>query len=156
MTINITNKERSKEYRNRPEIKEHIKKHNKEYRQRPEVKKHMKEYIKNYHKVNKEHIKKYHEDNKEHLREYSREYHRTNKEKIKVYQVKRMYGISLKEYKKIIEKCYLCGFTRTVDCHHLNGKKDNSKLIGLCPNHHKLLHIHKLNQTEINKINNMR
>lgn len=113
-----------------------------------------------YNQINKEHIKeqkrKYHQDNKEHFRKQKKWYYQTNKKHIKECLVKRLYGVSLKEYNKIIEKCYLCNYTRTIDCHHLNGKKDNSRLIGLCPNHHRLLHINKLNQVEQNKINNMR
>lgn len=46
-------------------------------------------------------------------------------------------------YKKITEKCVICGFNKVVDLHHLdeNSKNNNEKnLIGLCPNHHKMFH----------------
>ena len=84
----------------------------------------------------------------------SKVYYKNNKQKKKIYQVKRFYNLSLKEYKKVVGQCYLCGYTRTVDCHHINGKGDNSKLIGLCPNHHRLVHSNKLNKEELNKLSN--
>ena len=37
----------------------------------------------------------------------------------------------------------ICNFNKVVDLHHLDENKKNSSennLIGLCPNHHKMLH----------------
>jgi ribosomal protein L37E len=64
-------------------------------------------------------------------------------DKVKAYNYRKWYNIDLETYKKIIEKCVICGFDKVVDLHHLDGdKKNNSEknLIGLCPNHHKMLH----------------
>ena len=63
--------------------------------------------------------------------------------KSKVWNQRKNYGIDTGIYKKITEKCVLCGFDKVVDLHHLDqNKKNNSttNLIGLCPNHHKMLH----------------
>ena len=46
-------------------------------------------------------------------------------------------------YQKITSKCAICNFDKVVDLHHLDyNKKNNSEsnLVGLCPNHHKMLH----------------
>ena len=53
------------------------------------------------------------------------------------------YGLDFETYKEITKKCVLCGFDKIVELHHLDeNKKNNSKtnFIGLCPNHHKMLH----------------
>jgi hypothetical protein len=53
------------------------------------------------------------------------------------------YGINMETYKKITSSCVVCGFEKVVDLHHLDeNSKNNSinNLIGLCPNHHKMLH----------------
>ncbi len=61
--------------------------------------------------------------------------------KIKEAHYIKFFGLTLKQYKeKIKTGCVICGFTKTVDLHHLNGNKDNSKLICLCPNHHQMIH----------------
>ena len=52
-------------------------------------------------------------------------------------------GINIDLYKKVTERCILCGFDKVVDLHHLNeDKQDNSEknLLGLCPNHHRMIH----------------
>ena len=53
------------------------------------------------------------------------------------------YGLDLETYRKITSKCAICGFDKVVDLHHLDENKKNNgrdNLIGLCPNHHKMLH----------------
>ena len=43
----------------------------------------------------------------------------------------------------------MCGFDKVVDLHHLNeDKEDNSEqnLLGLCPNHHRMIHEYKYRQ----------
>ena len=55
----------------------------------------------------------------------------------------RLYDINYETYKKITEKCVICGFDKFVVLHHLDqNKRNNSQdnLIGLCPNHHQMLH----------------
>lgn len=54
-----------------------------------------------------------------------------------------LYGLDYEIYKKITEKCIICGFDKFVALHHLDqNKKNNStdNLVGLCPNHHQMLH----------------
>jgi len=53
------------------------------------------------------------------------------------------HNIDVELYKKITSKCVICDFDKVVDLHHLDSNKKNnseSNLIGLCPNHHKMLH----------------
>ena len=52
-------------------------------------------------------------------------------------------NLSMEQYKKITNKCLICGFDKIVDLHNLDeNNKNNSEenLIGLCPNHHRMLH----------------
>ncbi len=56
------------------------------------------------------------------------------------------YNLSYALYKEITSKCVICGFDKVIDLHHLDhNHKNNSRenLIGLCPNHHKMLHDRK-------------
>jgi len=49
-------------------------------------------------------------------------------------------------YLKTTKKCVVCGFDNVVDLHHLDHDKTNNSennLVGLCPNHHKLIHTQK-------------
>jgi ribosomal protein L37E len=62
---------------------------------------------------------------------------------IKEANYKKWHNIDLETYKKITKSCVICGFDKIVELHHLDRKKDNSSdnnLIGLCPNHHKMIH----------------
>lgn len=55
----------------------------------------------------------------------------------------KLYGLDYEIYKKITERCVLCGFDKFVALHHLDQDKSNNtlnNLIGLCPNHHQMLH----------------
>lgn len=61
------------------------------------------------------------------------------------------YGISDDEYHKITKSCKVCGFDKIVDLHHIDRDHKNSRsdnLVGLCPNHHKMIH-HREFQQEI-------
>lgn len=65
-----------------------------------------------------------------------------------------LYGLDYETYKKITANCAICGFDKFVALHHLDqNKKNNSKgnLIGLCPNHHQMLHTAKY-QAEVFKL----
>lgn len=58
----------------------------------------------------------------------------------------KLYGLDYETYKKLTEKCVVCGFDKIVALHHLDqNKKNNSRenLVGLCPNHHAMLHMIK-------------
>lgn len=72
----------------------------------------------------------------------------------KAHNYKRWHNIDIETYKRITQKCLICGFDKVVDLHHLdNDHKNNSEknLIGLCPNHHKMLHDFKY-KDEIEKL----
>jgi hypothetical protein len=61
----------------------------------------------------------------------------------KAWNQKKSFGIDSETYRKLTEKCVICGFDKVVDLHHLDENKKNnslSNLIGLCPNHHQMLH----------------
>ena len=64
-------------------------------------------------------------------------------DKAKEWNHKKKHNIPPELYKKITQKCLLCGFDNIVDLHHLdenNKNNEENNLIGLCPNHHKMLH----------------
>ena len=64
-------------------------------------------------------------------------------DKNKSWSQKKNYGLNIENYKKITKRCVICGFDKVVDLHHLDQDKTNNyekNLIGLCPNHHKMLH----------------
>ncbi|MCX6748554.1 MAG: hypothetical protein NT076_03030 [Candidatus Pacearchaeota archaeon] len=53
------------------------------------------------------------------------------------------HSIEFETYKKLTEKCAVCGFDKFVALHHLDYNKANTSsdnLVGLCPNHHQMLH----------------
>ncbi len=75
-------------------------------------------------------------------------------EKVKLLNAKRRHNIEPELYKELTKECTICGFDELVDLHHLDHNYKNStrdNLIGLCPNHHKMIHTRKYQQ-EIFKI----
>jgi hypothetical protein len=63
---------------------------------------------------------------------------------IKKHNYRKWHNIDLEVYKKITKSCVICGFDKAVDLHHLDKNKKNnseSNMIGLCPNHHKMIHM---------------
>jgi len=130
----------------------------KEYRRE-----YKKEYFKiNYPKIRERKLKynriykpKWYQKNKVRVREYYREYVKKLLKKNPDYFIKYVSkfkynyfpykGLSIETYKKITEKCVIkdCGFSLTVDLHHIDKNKANNKisnLIGLCPSHHMVIH----------------
>ncbi|MBU2639446.1 MAG: hypothetical protein KKG75_01925 [Nanoarchaeota archaeon] len=76
-------------------------------------------------------------------------------EKTKSYNYKKSHGIDIILYRKITKKCMICGFDKVVELHHLDHDHKNSSegnLIGLCPNHHKMLHHYKYKKEIIKKL----
>jgi hypothetical protein len=76
-------------------------------------------------------------------------------ESTKAWNYKKQYGLNLETYKKITKACDICGFDKIVDLHHLNENKNNNSeenLIGLCPNHHKMLHDFRYRKEIRNKL----
>ena len=64
-------------------------------------------------------------------------------DRTKQYRIFKEYNLKEDIYKKITNKCLLCNFKHIVDIHHLDKNHKNNdlkNLIGLCPNHHKLIH----------------
>lgn len=62
------------------------------------------------------------------------------------------HNISLELYRKITKKCVVCNFDKIIDLHHLDCNKENNSeenLIGLCPNHHKMIHHNEFRQEVI-------
>ena len=73
----------------------------------------------------------------------------THYEGIKAHNYRKWYNISLELYKKVTQTCIVCGFEKAVNIHHLDHNKRNnleSNLIGLCPNHHKMIHDHRYSE----------
>lgn len=65
---------------------------------------------------------------------------------IKNWNYEKWHKIPGELYAKITKKCTVCGFTDFVEIHHLDESKKNdpNNLIGLCPNHHRMIHTEKL------------
>ncbi|MDP3026822.1 MAG: hypothetical protein Q8N63_03875 [Nanoarchaeota archaeon] len=56
---------------------------------------------------------------------------------------KKYHNIEPELYKKITEKCLVCGFDKVIALHHLDKNRKNNSLnnmVGLCPNHHSMIH----------------
>ena len=69
-----------------------------------------------------------------------------HQDKNKAYQQRKRNKIDIKTYQKTTKKCIICDFDKVVDIHHLDGNKQNnseSNLIGLCPNHHRMINNYK-------------
>jgi hypothetical protein len=69
----------------------------------------------------------------------------THRKKLLKIRAKTMYNLSLNDYTKFTEKCFICGFNKHISLHHIipkfNGGKDEfNNYIGLCFNHHKMAH----------------
>lgn len=74
---------------------------------------------------------------------------------IKASNIKRYHNISLDEWKNVTKECLICGFDKIVELHHLDKNRENDhrdNLIGLCPNHHKMLHCEKYKEEIIKEI----
>lgn len=66
-----------------------------------------------------------------------------NLDKAKAWNYKKWYGLDPITYKNLTKECVVCNFDKVVDLHHLDEDHKNNdlnNLIGLCPNHHKMLH----------------
>jgi ribosomal protein L37E len=65
---------------------------------------------------------------------------------IKKHNYRKRHDIDLETYKKTTKTCVICGFDKVVDLHHLDGchkNKSENNLIGLCPNHHRMIHMYE-------------
>ena len=78
-----------------------------------------------------------------------------NLDNAKAWNKKNLYGIDIELYKKITSKCIICGFDKIVDLHHLDQNKKNNtepNIVGLCPNHHKMMHDFRFRQEMSNQL----
>ena len=76
-------------------------------------------------------------------------------EQAKDYNYQKTHNISAELYREITQKCVICGFDKIVDLHHKDeNKKNNSRenMIGLCPNHHKMIHMLKYKEEMKEKV----
>lgn len=77
-------------------------------------------------------------------------YHKNLKyDGIKQHQIRKYHNISLEVWKEITKRCIICGFDKVVHLHHLDENHDNTSrinLVGLCPNHHKMIHMDKFKE----------
>lgn len=77
-------------------------------------------------------------------------------DKIKDWNYKKRHNISLELYKEITAKCKLCAFDKVVELHHLDANHENTdkkNLVGLCPNHHKMIHMLKFKDEMLDRLN---
>ena len=66
------------------------------------------------------------------------------------------HNIPVEIYKKITERCIICEFDKIVDLHHLDGNRNNNSeknMIGLCPNHHKMIHMIEFREEVLQQLN---
>lgn len=67
-------------------------------------------------------------------------------DKARAYNQRKKHKITLTQFRKTTSACVICGFSHIVDIHHLDHNKQNNdpkNLIGLCPNHHRMIHNHR-------------
>ena len=153
---NDSHKKESKEYRNKPDVKEHIRKQKQEYRSRPEIKEHIRKQKQEYYKKNRDKIlertKKYNKTHPETMFKAQNKY--LNKMGNDLSHLTHNVKSSLISWKKIIQErdkiCKICGSNKELQAHHILFRKFNTKLtlninngILLCRKHH--YEIHKLN-----------
>ena len=78
-----------------------------------------------------------------------------NLEKTKDYNHQKRHNISPELYHQITQSCLICGFNKFVELHHVDCNRHNNSaenMIGLCPNHHKMLHTLKWREEVLTQI----
>jgi len=76
-------------------------------------------------------------------------------ERVRLHNAQKYHNIDPELYKKVIKECVLCGFNKVVELHHLDLNHTNNvegNLIGLCPNHHKLVHHRNFRKETFNEL----
>ena len=72
-------------------------------------------------------------------------------EAVKARNTRIYHNIDQETYKTVTQKCVVCNFDKVVQLHHLDHNHQNNakeNLVGLCPNHHKMVH-HRNFQKEV-------
>jgi len=80
-------------------------------------------------------------------------------ENAKDWNYRRNHNISAEKYRELTKRCIICGFNKYVVLHHLDENHKNStedNLIGLCPNHHQLVHTLKYRDEIKKQINEIK
>ncbi len=75
-------------------------------------------------------------------------------QKTKDFNYRRYHNIPAEVYKEVTKMCISCGFDKVVNLHHLDMNRLNNtrqNLVGLCPNHHKMIHDYRYSK-EVVKI----
>ena len=59
------------------------------------------------------------------------------------------YGGCLADYNNLKKSCVICGWDKVIHIHHIiqvkdGGNSELNNLVGLCPNHHTLIHTNKV------------
>lgn len=70
-------------------------------------------------------------------------------DKARAYNQRKKNKITLTQFRKTTKACVICGFDKIVDIHHIDKIKSNNSpenLIGLCPNHKRMINNHKFRQ----------
>ena len=70
-------------------------------------------------------------------------------DKARAYNQRKKNKITLTQFRKITKQCVICDFDKIVDIHHIDKDKSNNSpknLIGLCPNHHRMINNHNFRQ----------
>jgi hypothetical protein len=76
-------------------------------------------------------------------------------EQIKRFNIKKYHNIPLEIWRDVTKKCILCDFDKIVDLHHIDHNKENNSrdnLVGLCPNHHRIIHDSRFSNEVKNQI----
>jgi len=74
---------------------------------------------------------------------------------IKNHNHQKRHKISPEIYNQITKSCIVCGFDKFVELHHVDcNRHNNSKenMVGLCPNHHKMIHTLKWKEEVLTQI----
>jgi 5-methylcytosine-specific restriction endonuclease McrA len=75
----------------------------------------------------------------------------------KAFNIMKWHNISLELYREITKKCLICGFDKAIHLHHLDKNHNNSSrenLIGLCPNHHEMIHMYEYEKELTKEVQN--
>jgi len=67
-------------------------------------------------------------------------------DKARAYNQRKRNNINLTTFRKTTKSCVICNFDKIVDIHYIDSVKSNidpKNLIGLCPNHKRMINNHK-------------